>query len=114
VTVHVAPETVSHPLQPVKKGLGLAVSVTTVSMLNDSEQSAPQLIPAGLEPTWPAIPVLLTVSTKRWSSKAAVAVLAPVIISVHVTPDTESHPFHPVKLESPAALAVRVTSAALA
>jgi hypothetical protein len=83
-------------------------------MLNDSEQSAPQLIPAGLESTWPAIPVLLTVSTKRWSSKAAVAVLAPVIISVHVTPDTESHPFHPVKLESPAALAVRVTSAALA
>ncbi len=33
VTVQVAPETVSHPLQPVKmlRGLGVAVRVTTVS-----------------------------------------------------------------------------------
>jgi hypothetical protein len=32
VTVHVAPEKESHPLQPVKTRLGVAVRVTTVSM----------------------------------------------------------------------------------
>jgi hypothetical protein len=109
VTVHVAPETASHPLQPVKNALGLAVSVTSVSLSNSAAQSVPQLIPAGLELTMPDIPVLLTLSAKRFRSKPAVTVLAPVIVTVHVVPDTLSHPVQPRKTELPAGLAVSVT-----
>ena len=56
VTVHVVPETVSHPLQPAKVDppAAVAVRVTLVPLLYGSEQSAPQLIPAGLELTVPA------------------------------------------------------------
>jgi hypothetical protein len=107
--VHVAPDTVSHPLQPENNALGLAVRVTTVSMLNASVQSVPQLIPPGLELTLPAIPVLLTVSTNRLSSNAAVTVFPPATITVHVAPETASHPVQPAKLELPAGVAVRVT-----
>ena len=53
VTVHVAPDTESQPLQPVCSAPGLAVSVTTVSMAYGSEQSPPQLMPCGLEATVP-------------------------------------------------------------
>lgn len=53
VTVQLVPDTASQPLQRVKRRSGLAVSVTTVSMVYDSEQSVPQLIPAGVELTLP-------------------------------------------------------------
>jgi hypothetical protein len=112
VTVHVAPDTESHPLHPLRNMAGLAVSVTTVSMVYGSEQSVPQLIPCGLELTVPVSrprPALLTVSTKRFSSKMAVTVLAAFIVTVHVVPETVSHPPQPAKVELLAALAVRVT-----
>ena len=44
-TVHVVPDTASHPLHPLKRRSGLAVSVTTVSIVYTSEQSAPQSTP---------------------------------------------------------------------
>jgi len=82
-TVQVAPETESHPLQPVCSNPGLAVSVTTVSMAYGSEQSLPQLMPCGLEATVPsplARPDLLTVSTTGcggWRTVSTVLALAP-------------------------------------
>jgi len=116
VTVQVEPDTESHPLQPVTSMLGLAVSVTTVSMVYGSEQSVPQLIPCGLELTLPlsrARPVLATVSVKRFRSKVAVTTLAALIVTVQVVPETVSHPPQPTKLELLAALAVRVTVVSL-
>jgi hypothetical protein len=65
VTEQVAPETLSHPLQPpnVEFVLACAVSVTTVPLLYEAEQIAPQLIPDGLDVTVPPpVPVLLTAS----------------------------------------------------
>jgi hypothetical protein len=56
VTVQILPDAVSHPLHPVntERGPGVAVSVTVVPLTYDSEQSLPQLMPAGLELTVPA------------------------------------------------------------
>src|SRR3990172_9452317 len=62
VTVH-APVPVQVPFQPAKTEPeeAAAVSVTRVPLLYGSEQSAPQLIPAGDELTVPApVPPLLT------------------------------------------------------
>jgi hypothetical protein len=74
-------------------------------------QSVPQLIPGGFELTSPlplAAPVLLTVSTNRCSSNVAVTVLAALIVTVQVVPETVSHPPQPARVELPAALAVRI------
>src|SRR5437762_2878012 len=51
VTVHVPVPEQLPPLQPVKSdpAAAVAVNVTTVPLLNDDEQVAPQLIPAGVE-----------------------------------------------------------------
>jgi len=53
VTVHVVPETVSHPIHPLKTEgkLGVAVRVTMVPRLYVAEQAGSQLIPPGLEVT---------------------------------------------------------------
>ena len=64
VTVHVLPETASHPLQPrkIESKSGVAMSVTTVPLSKAAEQVPPQLIPAGLEVTVPpTMPVFVTV-----------------------------------------------------
>jgi hypothetical protein len=117
VTVQVLPETESHPLQLPKNMVGVAVSVTTVPLVYVSEQSAPQLIPGGLEVTlpWPLTrPVLFTVRVKVFRLKAAVAVLPELTVTVHVAPETVSHPLQPAKVESLAALAVKVTTVPLA
>jgi hypothetical protein len=111
-TMHVAPETVSHPFQPLTSMLGLAVSVTTVLYVYVAEQSVPQLTPAGLELTLPRAlprPALLTVSTNCFRSKAAVTALGSFIVTVHVVPDAVSHPLQPAKLELIDAFAVNVT-----
>src|SRR5438874_12283823 len=116
-TVHVVPETESHPLQLPKRRPGPAVRVTTVPLVYVSAQSAPQSIPGGLEVTLAWLltrPVLSTVRTKRFRSKVAVAVLPEPTVTVHVAPDTVSHPLQPAKTESLAALAVRVTTVPLA
>jgi hypothetical protein len=65
--VQLAPDTVSHPVQPSKidPAAGEAVSVTAVPVAYVSEQSAPQVIPSGLEVTVPpAVPVRLTESVR--------------------------------------------------
>jgi len=72
----------------------------------------PQLIPGGLELTLPLLlpePVLLTVRTKRGGSKVAVTVLAALMVTVHVVPETVLHPLQLAKVDPPAALAVSVT-----
>jgi hypothetical protein len=110
-TMHVAPEDESHPLQ-VTSRLGVAVSVTTVLIVNVSEQSVPQLMPAGLELTLPRAlprPALLTVSTNCFRSKLAVTLLGSFIVTAHVVPDAVSHPLQPVKFEVLDGLAVNDT-----
>jgi len=65
VTVHVAAETASHPLQPAKteRDVALAVSVTVVPLSKPAEHVFPQSIPAGLDVTVPLpSPVLLAAS----------------------------------------------------
>src|SRR5437870_5414042 len=111
-TVHVSPDAVSQPVQPDTSRLGLAVSVTTVSMTYDAEQFAPQSMPDGFEVTlpWPAAtPALLTVSVKRLSSKIAVTVRAAFIATVHVVAVTVSQPSQPAIVEFDAGVAVSVT-----
>src|SRR5437764_11361680 len=111
-TVHVSPDAVSQPVQPVTSRLGLAVSVTTVSMTYDAEQFAPQLMPDGFELTLPRpapSPALLTVSVKRFRSKIAVTVRAAFIATVHVVAVAESQPSHPAIVEFDAGVAVSVT-----
>jgi len=74
-----------------------------------SLQSAPQLIPAGLEVTVPLpSPPLLTVRVKR-SLNVAVTVRADDIVTVHVGPATVSHPLQPVNVDPEMAVAVSVT-----
>ena len=65
VTVHVPVPEHPPPLQPVKVELapGVALSVTTVPLVSDAEQVAPQLMPVGLLVTVPVpVPALETVS----------------------------------------------------
>ena len=69
VTVHGFDWPAHAPLQPVSvdDAVGVAVSVTTVPFTKRSEQSEPQLIPAGLDVTvpepWPARVTLNTEPT---------------------------------------------------
>ena len=65
VTLQVVPETVSHPLQPLKMDplAGLAVRVTVVPLLYVAEQVGPQLILPSLEVTVP-LPVPAPVTVK--------------------------------------------------
>src|SRR4029079_3915424 len=92
VTVHVAPDTVSHPVQPLttESAPGVAVSLTVVLVTKSLAQAAPQLMPAGLDATVPLpVPVLLTVRVKRLSMKTALTDRAFAIATVHVAPETE-------------------------
>src|SRR5436190_5973660 len=115
LTVHtlpVRPETESHPLQPLRNtepNCGETVSVTVVPLTYGSEQSAPQLIPPGLDVTVPLPrPLLFTVSVNS-SLNVAVTVRAALIVTVQDAPAAESQPLHPLNLEPDAATAVSVT-----
>ncbi|HEX4566684.1 MAG TPA: hypothetical protein VH138_08620 [Vicinamibacterales bacterium] len=102
-TVQVLPFTESHPVHPMKTepSDGVAVRVTVVLITKVPEQLVPQLTPAGLDVTVPLpIPLLVVVNVKRCSMKIAVTDLALLIVTVHVAPDTESHPVQPAKTES--------------
>ena len=86
VTVHVVPETVSHPVQPLKTegGSGVAVRVTTVPRLYVAEQVGSQLMPPELEVTVPESwlngrLVLLTVSVAVTVKLLALVVPADVV-----------------------------------
>src|SRR5205807_5415280 len=73
-------------------------------------------MPAGLDVTVPfpkSVLLLVTVSAKRFSMKVAVTVRAADIVTVHVVPDTESHPVHPVKFESARGAGVNATCESL-
>src|SRR5437899_5097143 len=109
-TVHVAPDTVSHPVHPLRRRSGLAVSMTTVSIVYCSEQSVPQLMPCGLEVTAPwlaASPDLFTVNRNRLRSNVAVMVVAALMVTVHVVADTESHPLPAANVDRLSGLGVR-------
>jgi hypothetical protein len=54
-------------------------------------------------------PDLLTVSSKRFRSKIAVTVLAAFMVTVHVAPETVSHPIQPATVDRLSAAAVRIT-----
>src|SRR2546426_323125 len=112
VTVHVAPETVSHPLQAVKVDplAGLAVRVTLMPLSWVAVQVLGQVIDPSLEVAVPfPVPARLTVRVKRCAVKVAVTDFAAVIVTVHVAPETVSHPLQAVKVDPLAGLAVRVT-----
>jgi hypothetical protein len=111
-TVHVFPETLSHPLHPTKadRRPGLAVSVTVTLLANEAEQVDPQLIPAGLEVTVPLPrPLLLTVRLKNCRLNVAVTDFAAFMATVHVAPETELQPVQLPKTEPAAGVAVSVT-----
>src|SRR5258708_24604465 len=115
-TVHTSPFTESHPVQPVKieASAGVGVKVTVVLMTKSLEQAVPQLMPTGLDVTSPLRrPSLVTARVKRWSMKMAVTDRAFAIVTVHVAPDTESHPVQPVNSESTPGAAVSVTCESL-
>src|SRR5206468_10051874 len=119
-TVHCSPnvpETASQPLQPFRKivpSAGVAVRVTVVPITYGAEHVAPQLIPDGLDVTVPEpIPVLLTARLNTLRLNVTVTVLAAVIVTVQVEPDTTSQPTQPPTVEFAAGTAVSVTCESL-
>ena len=55
----------------------------------------------------------MTLRVKVFRLKAAVAVRPELTVTVHVAPETVSHPLQPAKVELLAAVAVRVTTVPL-
>ena len=111
-TVQVAPDTVVHPAHPPNSepAAGAAVNVTVVPLSYDSEQSVPQLMPAGADVTKPApAPALPTARTNRCTVNVAVTDRAAFIATVQTSPETASHPVHPAKVDEPATAAVSLT-----
>jgi len=105
------------PLQPenVDPPAGLAVRVTTVPLLYEAEQVAPQLIPAGFDVTVPPPePDLFTVRVKVCGrSKVAVTVVAAFMVTTQEPAPEQPPPLQPEKVEPPAAAAVKVTTVPL-
>jgi hypothetical protein len=117
LTVQVVPETASQPLHPANPESidGVASRITVVPNAYDSEQSEPQLIPAGVEVTVPApSPDLVTVSAKFCRLNVAATDLTALMVTVHVEPETVAHPVQPMKVEPRAGEAVSVTAVPLA
>ena len=112
-TVQELPETVSHPLQPVKmfKSAGVAVSVTTVSLSKGAEQVEPQLIPLGAEVTVPLpMPDLSTVRKKRSRVKTGVTDRDPFMVTLQISTLVESHPLQLSNVDPATGDAVRVNA----
>ena len=85
VTVHILPETESHPLQLLKSdgNVGAAVRVTTDPLLKAAEQVPPQLIPGGLEVTVPpTIPVFVTVKVTLTVNALGLVAVPPGVVTV--------------------------------
>jgi len=98
-----------------ESGDGVASRVTVVPNEYDSEQSEPQLIPAGVEVTVPPpSPDLVTVSAKFCRLNVAATDLTALMVTVHVEAETVSHPVQPRKVEPRAGEAVSVTAVPLA
>jgi hypothetical protein len=115
-TVQVAVVPVHAPLQPVKSELpaGAAVKVTMAPLVNDVEQTVPQLMPAGELVTVPVpVPALVTVSANDGSENVAVTDRAALIATVQVDAVPVQLPVQPPKIEPPAEAAVSVTEVPL-
>jgi hypothetical protein len=100
------------PLQPVKvePAAGAAVRVTTVPLVKEVEQVAPQEMPVGALVTVPLpAPDFITVSAKDDCMKVAVTEVAAVIVTVQVPVPVQPPPLQPVKVEPAAGAAVKVT-----
>ena len=110
-TVQVAPAEVSHPVHPVNvdPDAALAVNVTVAPLTYGSEQSAPQLMPAGLDATVPVPTSALVTPSVKSTLKVAVTVFAALMLTVQVEPETVVHPLQPVNADPEAAAAVSVT-----
>jgi len=105
-----------HPVQPVRTepDAATAVSVTEDPATYGSEQSAPQLIPAGFDVTVPVpLPARLTVTGNVIRSNRALALVSAVILSEH-DPVPEQPPLHPANVELFAGVAVSATAVPLA
>src|SRR6267142_4792017 len=103
------PVPVQLPLQPEKvaPAAGAAVKVTTVPLVKEAEQVAPQSMPAGALVTVP-VPALVTVRAKDGKVNVAVTVCAALIVTVQVPVPVQPPPVQPVKVEPAAGAAVKV------
>jgi len=73
------------------------------------------VIPVGVLVIVPSlVPALLTVRVKVWRSKVAVTVVAALRVTVHEPVPVQPPPLQPVKVESAAGVAVKVTAVPLA
>ncbi len=112
MTVQVAPDVVVQPVQPVRidPDAATAVSVTEDPLTYGSEQSVPQVMPAGFDVTVPVpLPARLTVTGNVIRSKRALTVASADILTEHVPVPVQPAPDHPANVELFAGLAVRVT-----
>src|SRR5262245_23485840 len=104
------------PLQPAKVEpvAGVTLRVTTVPLLNEAEQVAPQLIPAGSEVTVPRpVPVLVTERVNLCRADVAVTVVSAFKVTVQVVLVPEHPPLHPVKVDPVVGVAASVTNVPL-
>jgi len=114
VTVQVPVPLQPAPLQPanVEPVLGVAVNVTVAPWGYVSEQSAPQLMPAGDDVTVPApVPLLLTASAKAFRANDAVTAVAAVTVTVQSPVPGQPTPLQLKNAEPTDGTAVSVTIA---
>jgi len=91
-----------------------AVKVTMVLLVNEVEQVAPQLMPAGELVTVPLpVPALVTVNVNDGSENVAATDRAALIATVHVDAVPVQLPVQPPKIEPPDDAAVSVTEVPL-
>ena len=120
VTVQTVPDTLVHPVQPVKidAASGVAVSVTSVAgVVLGTWTVHPAVDPLAQERPAPVtdpapVPEVFAVRSQVAGWNVAVAVFAPVIVTVQTFPDTLVHPLQPVKIDAASGVAVSVTSVA--
>src|SRR5206468_3525502 len=116
VTVHGPVPEQPPPLQPVKAkpAAGVAVSITTVPLVNEAEHVAPHEIPAGALVTVP-LPAPLRFTVSVWSgTKVAVTVVSAPSGTVHGPVPEQPPPLQPVKVKPAAGVAVSATAVPLA
>jgi len=113
VTLQVPVPVQPPPLQPVnvEPAAGAAVRVTTVPVVKEVEQVAPQEMPAGTLVTAPLPPPdLVTVRAKDDCMKVAVTEVGAFIVALQVAAPVQPQPLQPVKVEPAPGAAVSVTT----
>jgi len=112
VIVTLPSEQSASPAQPLKREpcAGVAVSVTTCAKPNGAPQTTPQLMPAGLEVTFPLpVPVRVIVRVEG-GIKLKVAVQPRSEDIVMLPSEQSASPVQPAKAEPAAGVAVSVTA----